>query len=75
MKDQKLALWSKFEETYPNGMRKTAFMTRLANCTHIRYRSDLGGLCITCNDYGYDVFEDLLILAKQTFLQKELLVS
>ena len=27
MKDQKSALWSKFEETYPNGMRKTAFMT------------------------------------------------
>ncbi len=27
MKDQKLALWLKFEETYPNRMRKTAFMT------------------------------------------------
>ncbi|CAG8471517.1 11829_t:CDS:2 [Scutellospora calospora] len=41
MQDQKEALWTKFNEAYPNGMRRTSFMTRLANCSHIRYREDL----------------------------------
>jgi len=35
MQNQKESLWTKFNETYPNGMRRTSFMTRLANCSHI----------------------------------------
>ncbi|PKY34156.1 hypothetical protein RhiirB3_453599 [Rhizophagus irregularis] len=57
MRDQKIKLWKKFEETFPNGMKKTSFMGRLANCSNIKYRDDIGGLCLTCNDYGYIPFE------------------
>ena len=62
MQDQKQALWTKFNEEYPNGMRRTSFMSRLADCSHIRYCEDLGGLCIICNEYGFEVFESLLAL-------------
>ena len=37
LQDQKKALWTKFEETYPNGMKKTSFMARLADCSHFKY--------------------------------------
>jgi hypothetical protein len=72
LQDQKEALWTKFDATYPDGMRKTAFMARLKNATHIRYRSDLGGLCIVCNEYGYDAFDDLISIAHNNFIDKEL---
>lgn len=55
LKDNKEALWKKFEETYPNGMKRTSFMARLTNGPYI-YRSDLGGLCSICNEYFYEVF-------------------
>ena len=74
MQDQKEALWTKFNEQYPDGMQRTSFMTRLANCSHIQYREDLGGICIICNEYGYEVFENLLVLVHQIFT-KETLVS
>ncbi|RHZ65458.1 hypothetical protein Glove_315g48 [Diversispora epigaea] len=73
LQDQKQALWSKFEETYPNDMKKTSFMTRLANCTHIKYREDLGGLCLTCNDYGFEAFQNLMAIARNTFHDKKIL--
>ncbi|RIB15401.1 hypothetical protein C2G38_2192489 [Gigaspora rosea] len=72
MQDQKEALWTKFNKTYPNGMRRTSFMTHLANCSHIRYREDLGGLCIICNEYRFEVFEDLLALVRQIFTRETL---
>ncbi|GBC52457.2 hypothetical protein GLOIN_2v1839589 [Rhizophagus irregularis DAOM 181602=DAOM 197198] len=75
MRDQKIKLWKKFEETFPNGMKKTSFMGRLANCSNIKYRDDMGGLCLTCNEYGYTPFESLTAIARNTFLQKEQLVS
>ena len=75
MQDQKQALWTKFNEEYPNGMHRTSFMSRLADCSHIRYRDDLGGLCIICNEYGFEVFESLLALVRQVFTSKETLVS
>ena len=75
MRDQKIKLWKKFEETFPNGMKKTSFMGRLANCNNIKYQDDLGGLCLTCNEYGYIPFESLTTIARNTFLQKEQLVS
>ncbi|RHZ80672.1 hypothetical protein Glove_133g8 [Diversispora epigaea] len=49
LRDQKSELWKKFEETYPNGMKKTLFMVRLANTT----------LCQICNDYEFEPFENL----------------
>jgi|SRR5581483_1601866 len=41
LKDQKEALWHKFSEIYPDGMKRTSFMARLANGP-FRYREDLG---------------------------------
>jgi len=57
--DQKQTLWERFSETYPNGMKRTAFMGRLENGPY-RYREDLGGLCSICAEYGYNVFDDLV---------------
>ncbi|GET51064.1 hypothetical protein GLOIN_2v1767205 [Rhizophagus irregularis DAOM 181602=DAOM 197198] len=71
MRDQKTKLWKKFEETFPNGMKKTSFMGRLANCSNIKYRDDMGGLCLTCNEYGYTPFESLIAIARNTFSQKD----
>ncbi|GES80390.1 hypothetical protein GLOIN_2v1767205 [Rhizophagus clarus] len=56
----KNALWEKFSATYPNGMKCTSFMFRLQNSRY-KYREDLGGLCITCNDYGYQPFRELFV--------------
>ena len=35
----------------------------------------MGGLCLTCNDYGYSPFESLTAIAHNTFSQKDQLVS
>ena len=75
MRDQKTKLWKKFEENFPNGMKKTSFMDRLANCSNIKYQDDMGGLCLTCNEYGYTPFESLIAIVYNTFLQKDQLVS
>jgi hypothetical protein len=69
LKDQKSTLWEKFSATYPDGMKRTSFMSRLQN-SHFKYREDLGGLCITCNDYGYQPFENLIELATINFSNK-----
>ena len=47
----------------------------LANCSNIKYRDDMSGLCLTCNDYGYSLFESLTAIAHNTFSQKDQLVS
>src|SRR5215204_6310107 len=75
LQDQKNALWTKFENTYSDGMRKTSFITCLANTTQLRYRDDLGGLCQTCNDYGYETFDNLLAIIRNAIKEKALLVS
>ena len=69
LKDQKSALWEKFSATYPDGMKRTSFMTRLQN-SRFKYREDLGGLCLTCNNYGYQPFEDLIKLITTNFSNK-----
>ncbi|CAB4432326.1 unnamed protein product [Rhizophagus irregularis] len=61
LKDQKSALWEKFSATYPDGMKRTSFMFCLQN-SRFKYREDLEELCITCNDYGYQPFENLIEL-------------
>ncbi|RHZ51357.1 hypothetical protein Glove_480g18 [Diversispora epigaea] len=69
--DQKSELWKKFEETYPNGMKKTSFMTRLTNATHLKYRDDLGALCQICNDYGFESFENLESIVREDISEKK----
>ncbi|RHZ60633.1 hypothetical protein Glove_351g19 [Diversispora epigaea] len=69
--DQKSELWKKFEETYPNGMKKTSFMVRLANTTYLKYREDLGALCQICNDYGFEPFENLESIVREEIPEKK----
>ncbi|RHZ81289.1 hypothetical protein Glove_122g140 [Diversispora epigaea] len=69
LKDQKSALWEKFSTIYSDGMKRTSFMSRLQN-SRFKYREDLGGLCITCNDYGYQPFENLIELVTKNFSSK-----
>jgi hypothetical protein len=58
LQDQKKALWEKFSEEYPNGMKRTTFMTRISDGP-FKYREDLGGLCSICSQYGYNVFAEI----------------
>jgi hypothetical protein len=69
LKDQKNALWEKFSATYPDRMKRTSFMSRLQN-SRFKYRKDLRGLCLTCNDYGYQPFENLIELITTSFSNK-----
>ena len=55
LQDHKKALWERFSEQYPNGMRRTSFMTKLRDGRFV-YQENLGGLCSTCNDNDYLVF-------------------
>ncbi|CAB4406084.1 unnamed protein product [Rhizophagus irregularis] len=59
----------KFSATYPDGMKRTSFMSHLQN-SHFKYREDLRGLCITCNDYGYQPFKNLIELVTINFSNK-----
>ncbi|RHZ85698.1 hypothetical protein Glove_62g34 [Diversispora epigaea] len=71
LRDQKSELWKKFEETYPNGMKKTSFMIRLTNATHLKYRDDLGALCQICNDYGFELFKNLESIVREDISEKK----
>lgn len=75
LRDQKSELWNKFTETYPNGMKRSTFMARLKNSTNLKYRDDLGGLCQICNDYGFEVFENLANIIRDNFKDKTIMVS
>ncbi len=62
LQDTKVLLWKKFSESYSNDMQRTTFMTHLQGNWY-QYKKDLGGLCLTCNEYRYEVFieiEDLI---------------
>ena len=59
LKDQKSELWKKFSIQYPDGMKKTSFIARLTNATYLKYRDDLEGLCQICNNYKFELFENL----------------
>lgn len=74
LNDQKSELWKKFSQKYPNGMKKTSFITRLQNGP-FKYRDDLGGLCSICNTYGYQIFEDLITLAKSDIMDRNIQVN
>jgi len=74
LKNQKSALWEKFSTTYLNGMKCTSFMTHLQN-NHFKYQEDLEGLCLICNDYRYQPFENLIKLITTNFSNKVQKVS
>ncbi|RHZ49726.1 hypothetical protein Glove_515g4 [Diversispora epigaea] len=52
LKDKKETLWKKYFKLYPNGMKRTTFLTRLRDGPYL-YKDDLGGLCLICAEYGY----------------------
>jgi hypothetical protein len=58
LQDHKQALWNQFHEKYPNGMKRTSFMTQL-NGKRFVYKENLGGLCSECNECGYQVFANI----------------
>src|SRR4051794_38083038 len=49
LQDQKQMLWERFHESYPNSIRRTAFMTCLQGSRYV-YKDNLGGLCSECNE-------------------------
>lgn len=59
LKQTKTALWKKYHEQYPDGIQRTLFFTKLEGNKYI-YRENLGGLCLTCQKYGYEIFSDLI---------------
>ncbi len=61
LQDHKKALWSHFHEQYPNGMKRTSFMTRLQGGRYV-YKDNLRGLCSECNECGYEVFGNIRTL-------------
>jgi len=71
LKNTKKALWEKFSEQYPNGMRRTSFMTKLKGGRFV-YRDNLGELCSTCNDCDYLVFGDINTLISAYITNNEL---
>ena len=58
LRDTKQTLWEKFHAEFPDGIRRTTFMTKLQGNEYV-YREDLGGLCSTCSRYGYEIFDDI----------------
>ena len=58
LKNTKSELWEKFQENYPDGVKRTTFYKYLQGNKYI-YRENLGGLCSICNIYGYETFDEL----------------
>ncbi|CAG8737920.1 22526_t:CDS:2, partial [Gigaspora rosea] len=58
LKHTKKALWEKFHEQYPDGIKRASFFKKLEGNKYT-YREDLEGLCHTCQQYGYEIFSDL----------------
>ncbi|CAG8448960.1 336_t:CDS:10 [Scutellospora calospora] len=69
LKDQKETLWQKYFELYPNGIKRTIFLTRLRDGPYC-YKNDLGGLCLTCAEYSYNIFDDLKELINKRIIYK-----
>ncbi|CAG8522053.1 14985_t:CDS:2, partial [Gigaspora rosea] len=69
LKDQKETLWQKYFELYPNGIKRTTFLTQLRDGPY-SYKNDLGGLCLTCAEYSYNIFDNLKELIKNKIEHK-----
>jgi len=74
LKENKISLWNKYLELYPNGIKRSTFMARLQN-GQFKYREDLGGLCATCNEYGYNVFSNIQELVRTKIRSNDQKVS
>ncbi len=59
LKQTKTGLWKKYHKQYPDGVQRTTFFTKLEENKYI-YRENLGGLCLICQKYGYEIFLDLI---------------
>ncbi|CAG8608858.1 19864_t:CDS:2, partial [Racocetra persica] len=60
----------KFHKTYPNDMKRTSFIARLADSENLKYYQDLGRLCMICYDYRYDTFNNLENIIHSNFTDK-----
>jgi hypothetical protein len=58
LKDTKESLWEKFSCKFPDGIKRTSFMTFLQGKQYI-YQENLGGLCSICSRYGYEIFAEM----------------
>ena len=58
LQDHKQSFQKKFSEEYPNGLRRTAFMTHLQESRFV-YQDNLGGLCSEYNECRYEVFASI----------------
>ena len=67
LKDTKKALWEKFSQQLPDGIKRSTFFTFLEGKQYI-YREDLGGLCSICDRYGYEIFAEM-----KQFVEKNIL--
>ncbi len=66
LKNTKKALWEKFSMQFPDGIKRTSFMTFLQGKQYI-YQEDLGGLCSICSHYGYEIFADMKQFVEKIF--------
>ena len=73
LRSTKNDMWEKYHEEYPNGLKRTSFMCRLDG--QFVYKEDLGVLCITCDFYGYQVFDSLIELICNSQLQYTLSIT
>jgi hypothetical protein len=58
LKYTKESLWEKFSCQFPDGIKRTSFMTFLRGKQYI-YQENLGGLCSICSRYGYEIFAEM----------------
>ncbi|RHZ82649.1 hypothetical protein Glove_106g64 [Diversispora epigaea] len=49
-------LWKKYFELYLNSIKRITFFIKLQDELYL-YKDNLGGLCLTCVEYGYDCLE------------------
>ena len=58
LKNTKTELWKKFQENYPDGIKRTTFYKYLQGNRYI-YHENLGSLYLICNTYSYETFDEL----------------
>ena len=74
LKNTKKILWKRFHEEYPDRLKRTTFYGYLQGNQYI-YKEDLGGLCLICNIYGYESFDELRKLIRCHILNLSLQVN
>jgi hypothetical protein len=74
LKDTKESLWEKFSCKFPDGIKRTSFMTFLQGKQYI-YQENLGGLCSICSRYGYEIFAEMKNFIEKNIQDNNLQVS